>query len=95
MTNTSHALIDRIVDVELAHLSSLASVLPVAGLTGCSPVRTQSGIVNTLPLKAIRLLAGGAAKIGGTLASVIFGAAPGVPPRGAPSGRSTWKRGEG
>ena len=37
--------------------------------------RTQSGIVNTLRLKAIRLLAGGEAKIGGTLASVIFGAA--------------------
>jgi hypothetical protein len=60
--------------------------LPFAGLTDCSPVRTQSGIVNTLPLKAIRLLAGGEAKIGGTLASVIYGAAPGVPPRGAPSG---------
>ena len=49
--------------------------MPFAGLTDCSPVRTQSGIVNTLPLKAIRLLAGGEAKIGGTLASVIFGAA--------------------
>jgi len=71
MTNTSHALIDRIVDDELAHLSSLASVLPFAGLTDCSPVRTPSGIVNTLPLKAIRLLAGGEAKIGGTFASVI------------------------
>jgi hypothetical protein len=45
--------------------------LPFAGPTDCSPVRTQSGIVNTLPLKAIRSLAGGEAKIGGTLASVI------------------------
>jgi hypothetical protein len=46
MTNTLHALIDRILDVTLAHL----------------PVRTQSGIVNRLPLKAIRLLVGGEAK---------------------------------
>jgi hypothetical protein len=60
--------------------------LAFAGLIDCSPVRTQSGIVNTLPLKAIRLLAGGEANIGGTLVSVIFGAAPGCAGCRVPNG---------
>jgi hypothetical protein len=72
MTNTLHASIDRILDVKLAH--PLIARERVAIRIDCSPVRTQSGIVNTLPLKAIRLLAGGEARIGRTLASVIFGA---------------------
>lgn len=46
--------------------------MPFAGLIDCSHTRTPPGIVNALPLKEIRLLAGGEAKIGGTLSSVIF-----------------------
>jgi len=46
--------------------SWLASALPFAGLTDCSHTRTPLGIVNTLPLKEVKLLAGGEAKIGGT-----------------------------
>jgi len=50
-------------------VSQLASVLPFAGLTDCSSVRTLSEIVNTFPLKPIRLLACDETKIGGKMAS--------------------------
>jgi len=45
-------------------------------------VQRQSGIVNVLPENVIWLAAAGVAEIGGTLAVVISGADPGVPPRG-------------
>ena len=49
---------------------------------------SQSGIVNVFALNVMASAAAGVVAIGGTLADVIAGAAPGVPPRGMV--RTTW-----
>jgi len=67
-----HALVDRILDVTLAHLLIARERLAIRGADRLQSHPHSPGIVNTLPLKEVRLLAGGEAKIGGTLSSVIF-----------------------